>query len=77
MPYKMSYGKSSTPGSVLKAVREAARVTQMTLAVELDVSLRTVQRWEKDELTPSAAQVFHLADYFEIKPRDLVKEEAA
>lgn len=77
MPYKMPYRKSSSPGGVLKAVRTAAGVTQMALAVELNVSLRTIQRWETDDLRPSAAQVFHLADFFEIEPRDLIEEHAA
>lgn len=49
----------------------------MKLAIHMDVSLRTVQRWEKDELHPNAAQVFALADYFGIEPRDLVDERSA
>ena len=73
----MSHRKSATPGQVLRAVRDAAACTQMTLAVELGVSLRTVQRWEHDELPPSAAQVFALADYFDIEPRDLIDERSA
>lgn len=49
----------------------------MKLAVHMDVSLRTVQRWEKNELRPSAAQVFELADFFGIEPRDLIDERSA
>lgn len=77
LPYKMSQRNSSTPGQVLRAIRDAGQVTQMKLAVHMDVSLRTVQRWEKDELRPSAAQVFELADYFGIEPRDLIQERSA
>lgn len=75
--YQMSQRNSSTPGQVLRAIRDASEVTQMKLAIHMGVSLRTVQRWEKDELRPSAAQVFELADFFGIEPRDLVDERSA
>jgi transcriptional regulator with XRE-family HTH domain len=50
-------GGEAAPGwsAVLRALREAAGITQAAWAARLGYGRRTVQRWEMGDLTPDAA----------------------
>ena len=45
---------------IREARREAGYSNAESLAVEMGVGIRTVQRWESDETTPSIAQLLRI-----------------
>lgn len=55
--------------------------SQEAFARELNVGLRTYQRWESGDGLPATERVFLLADQLGVEPRDLLRkateEEAA
>lgn len=48
--------------------------SQEAFARELNVGLRTYQRWEKGNGLPGLARVFVLADQLGVEPRDLLRK---
>lgn len=48
------------------------KITQEKLAEDLNVDVRTIRRWESS--TPSARIILKLANYFEVFPYNLLKE---
>lgn len=58
------------------ALRDALGLTQERLAREVDVSLRTVQRWEYGDSAPNRNQLLRLAAVLQVHPDDLYLEEA-
>lgn len=71
----------STFGARLREARESAALTQEKLAREIDVTLRTIQRWEDDNSPsePRGSQVMTLALRLGVDATDLYppSEEAA
>jgi len=58
----------------IKARREARGDTMRQVATSINVTERTYQRWESEEVRPDGANLLKLADYFGVHPRDLFPE---
>lgn len=50
----------------LKELRKARRITQLKLAMDLNLTQNTVSRYETGEREPGIAELVRLADYFHI-----------
>lgn len=61
-------------GQRLRAARERVGWTQMKFAQEANVSLSSVQRWERGDLPP-VRELIRLAGVLEIDPEQLVELE--
>ena len=62
-------------GSFIAVLRTAAGMTQRELADKLNVSDKTVSRWERDINAPDLSLLPILADLFGITCYDLLREE--
>lgn len=61
----------------LREARTAADLTQEGLARALDVTLRTIQRWEDGTSEPRGAQLLHLAARLGLTADDLYHDRRA
>ena len=52
----------------LKELRKARRITQLKLAMDLNLTQNTVSRYETGEREPGIAELVRIADYFHISP---------
>lgn len=50
----------------LKELRRARRITQLKLAMDLNLTQNTVSRYETGEREPGIAELIRIADYFQI-----------
>ena len=50
----------------LKELRKARRITQLKLAMDLNLTQNTVSRYETGEREPGIAELIRIADYFQI-----------
>ena len=50
----------------LKELRKARRITQLKLAMDLNLTQNTVRRYETGEREPGIAELVRIADYFHI-----------
>ena len=50
----------------LKELRRARRITQLKLAMDLNLTQNTVSRYETGEREPGIAELVRIADYFHI-----------
>ncbi|EIP8069385.1 helix-turn-helix transcriptional regulator [Enterococcus faecalis] len=50
----------------LKELRSKANISQTTLAKEIGVTTRQIQRYESGENEPKLSQAILLADYFDV-----------
>ncbi len=50
----------------LKELRKARRITQLKLAMDLNLTQTTVSRYETGEREPGIAELVRIADYFHI-----------
>lgn len=50
----------------LRELRKARRITQVRLAMELNMSQNTVSRYESGEREPGIAELIKIADYFDV-----------
>ena len=50
----------------LRELRKARRITQVRLAMELNMSQNTVSRYENGEREPGIAELIKIADYFDV-----------
>lgn len=50
----------------LKELRKARRITQLKLAMDLNLTQNTVSRYETGEREPGIAELVRIADYFHI-----------
>lgn len=55
-----------TSGVRLKELRKARRITQLKLAMDLNLTQNTVSRYETGEREPGIAELVRIADYFHI-----------
>ncbi len=62
-------------GGFLKALRREKNVTQEQLAETLNVSRRTVSRWETGSNMPDLDLLVELADYYQVELRELLDGE--
>ena len=62
-------------GTFLKEVRKEKGVTQEQLAEKLNVSRRTVSRWETGSNMPDLDLLMELADYYEVDLREMLTGE--
>ena len=50
----------------LKELRKARRITQLKLAMDLNMSQNTVSRYESGDREPGLAELIQIADYFDV-----------
>ena len=50
----------------LRELRRARRITQLKLAMDLNLTQNTVSRYETGEREPGIAELVRIADYFHI-----------
>lgn len=62
-------------GALLKELRRQRAVTQEQLAEMLNVSRRTVSRWETGSNMPDLDILIEIADYYKIDIRELLDGE--
>ena len=56
----------------MRSLREAEKLKQSELAEKLDVTQRKVSYWENDQVEPSLADLWKLADYFNLSIDELI-----
>ena len=59
-------------GNRIKAARKTAKLSQTDLAVKLDKTLRTVQKYESGEIEPSIAVINEIAKILNVSPAELI-----
>ena len=62
-------------GEFLKELRKEKGLTQEQLAEKLNVSRRTVSRWETGNNLPDLDVLIEMADYYEVDLRELLDGE--
>ena len=62
-------------GNLLKELRKENKLTQEQLAEKLNVSGRTVSRWETGSNLPDLDILIELADLYEVDIRELIDGE--
>lgn len=62
-------------GSFLKKLRNEKGLTQEQLAEKLNVSGRSVSRWETGSTLPDISLIIELADYYEVDIKELLDGE--
>ena len=50
----------------IRELRRARRVTQLKMAMDLDMSQNTISRYESGEREPGIAELIRIADYFRV-----------
>jgi len=62
-------------GSFLKELRKEKNLTQENLAEQLNVSGRTVSRWETGSNMPDIGMLVEIADFFDVSIPEIIKGE--
>ncbi|MBR2834360.1 MAG: helix-turn-helix transcriptional regulator [Coriobacteriales bacterium] len=62
-------------GSFLKELRKEKNLTQESLAEQLNVSNRTVSRWETGSNMPDISMLVELADFYEVSIPEIINGE--
>ena len=62
-------------GSFLKELRKEKKLTQEDLAEKLNISARTVSRWETGSNTPDLSILVELADFYDVDIREIINGE--
>ena len=50
----------------IRELRKARRITQLKMALDLDMSQNTISRYESGEREPGFAELIRIADYFRV-----------
>ena len=50
----------------IRELRMARRITQLKMALDLDMSQNTISRYESGEREPGIAELIRIADYFRV-----------
>ena len=50
----------------IKDLRKARRITQLKMAMDLNMSQNTISRYESGEREPGRAELIRIADYFHV-----------
>ena len=69
--------RAATFGARVRAARQEVGLTQERLARELDVTLRTIQRWEDGTSEPRGTQLMALAQCLSVSASDLYPQPEA
>ena len=69
--------EKKTMGSFLAALRRASGMTQKELAERLNVSDKSVSRWERDDGAPDLALIPVIAEVFGVTCDELLRGERA
>jgi len=69
------HGNQQKIGKLLKDLRKEKRLTQENFAEIVNVSNRTVSRWENGNNMPDLDILIQLSDYYEIDLRELLDGE--
>ena len=67
--------EKKTIGSLIAALRKANGMTQQELAEKLNVSDKTVSRWERDDGAPDLSAIPVIAEIFGITCDELLRGE--
>jgi len=62
----------STIGDRIRTARETKELNQRSLSSRVDVTMRTLQRWEKGEQVPDSSYLVRLAKYTGVRPEWLL-----
>lgn len=62
-------------GSFLKELRKEKGITQEQLAEELNISSRSVSRWETGSNMPDLSMLVILAEYYDVDVREIIDAE--
>ena len=62
-------------GQFIKELRKSKEITQEQLAETLNVSGRTVSRWETGNNLPDISLLVGIADFFDVDVRELIEGE--
>lgn len=63
-------------GKVLRNLRETENLKQSELAKKLGVTQRKVSYWETEKIEPSLADLWKIADFFNISVDELIGRSA-
>lgn len=50
----------------IKELRKAQKITQLKMALDLNMSQNTISRYENGEREPGIAELIRIADYFHV-----------
>lgn len=67
--------EKKTIGGFISALRKANGMTQKELAEQLNVSDKTVSRWERDDGTPDLSVIPAIAEIFDVTCDELLRGE--
>lgn len=62
-------------GALIQALRKSKGLTQQELALELNVSSKTVSKWECGDALPEITTLILLSEYFDVSLDELLKGE--
>ena len=62
-------------GSFLKELRKEKGITQEQLAEKLNVSGRSVSRWETGNNMPDISLLVEIADFYDVDVREIIEGE--
>ena len=62
-------------GELLRTLRNEKHLSQEQLAEKLNVSSRSVSRWENGNTMPDISLIIELADFYDIDIRELLNGE--
>ena len=62
-------------GSFLRELRKEQRITQEDLAEKLNVSSRTISRWETGSNMPDISLLIEIADFFDVSIPEIINGE--
>lgn len=57
----------------IRELRKVRRITQLKMALDLDMSQNTISRYESGEREPGIAELIRIADYFRVSIDYLVE----
>ena len=62
-------------GAFLKELRKEKNLSQEQLAEKLNVSSRSISRWENGNTMPDISIIIELADYYDVDIREILNGE--
>ena len=63
-------------GKILRSLRETEKLSQTELAHKLGVTQRKVSYWETEKIEPSLAELWRIADFFNMSVDELIGRNA-
>ena len=59
-------------GQIMRSLRESENLKQSELAEKLEVTQRKISYWENDQVEPSLADLWKIADFFNLSIDELI-----